>query len=123
MDELTYLLITLVCKAFTVKYRGFGAMILTLITGMSEPGGPAEMAPNVWDKQTDVNLRSVYLCCHFVLPIMEKQGSGVVINIASIAVSSQSKLKFPISHEVGYAVYWEASSSLLSNKGCCNSIH
>ena len=61
--------------------------ILVNNVGMSEPGGPAEMEPDIWDKQTDVNLKSVYLCCHFVLPIMEKQGSGVVINVASIAVS------------------------------------
>ncbi|KAJ9646705.1 hypothetical protein H2204_000397 [Knufia peltigerae] len=59
--------------------------VLVNNVGMSEPGGPAQMKPDVWDKQTDVNLRSVYLCCHFVLPIMEKQGSGVVVNIASIA--------------------------------------
>lgn len=63
--------------------------ILVNNVGMSEPGGPAEMEPGIWDKQTDVNLRSVYLCCHFVLPIMEKQGSGVVINVASIAVSRE----------------------------------
>lgn len=53
--------------------------------GRSEPGGPAEMSESVWDAQTDVNLKSVYLCCHFILPIMEKQGTGVVVNVASIA--------------------------------------
>lgn len=53
--------------------------------GRSEPGCPAEMDEAAWDRQTDVNLKSVYLCCHEVLPIMEKQKSGVIINIASIA--------------------------------------
>jgi NAD(P)-dependent dehydrogenase (short-subunit alcohol dehydrogenase family) len=43
------------------------------------------MSEQVWDAQTDVNLKSVYLCCHHVLPLMEAQGSGVVINVASIA--------------------------------------
>lgn len=66
--------------------------ILVNNVGVSEPGGPAEMTPDVWDKQTDVNLKSVYLCCHYVLPVMEKQGSGVVINVASIAVSSKISL-------------------------------
>lgn len=59
--------------------------VLVNNVGMSEPGGPVEMEPSVWEKQTDVNLKSVYLCCHYVLPIMEKQGEGVVINVASIA--------------------------------------
>lgn len=73
--------------------------VLVNNVGMSEPGGPAEMAPDVWDKQTDVNLRSVYLCCHFVLPIMERQGSGVVINIASIAVRLRKSKEFAFTRE------------------------
>jgi NAD(P)-dependent dehydrogenase (short-subunit alcohol dehydrogenase family) len=38
-----------------------------------------------WDSQTNVNLKSVYLTCHEVLPIMEKQGSGSIINVSSVA--------------------------------------
>lgn len=59
--------------------------ILVNNVGRSEKGGPAEMDEETWDRQCDVNLKSVYLGCHEVLPIMEKQGSGVVINVASIA--------------------------------------
>lgn len=59
--------------------------ILVNNVGRSEPGGPAEMAEAVWDAQVDVNLKSVYLCCHHVLPLLEAQGSGVVVNVASIA--------------------------------------
>lgn len=43
------------------------------------------MEPRIWDAQTNVNLKSVYLCCHHVLPLMEAQGSGVVVNVSSIA--------------------------------------
>ncbi|ETN40673.1 uncharacterized protein HMPREF1541_04952 [Cyphellophora europaea CBS 101466] len=53
--------------------------------GMSQPGTPASMPEPVWDAQMDVNLKSVYLLCHHVLPLMESQGSGAIINIASIA--------------------------------------
>ncbi|ETS83943.1 hypothetical protein PFICI_05819 [Pestalotiopsis fici W106-1] len=59
--------------------------ILINNVGRSEPGGPAEMTEKVWDAQTNVNLKSVYLCCHHILPMMEEQGSGVVVNVASIA--------------------------------------
>ncbi|EWZ30510.1 putative short-chain dehydrogenases/reductase [Fusarium oxysporum f. sp. albedinis] len=59
--------------------------ILINNVGRSEPGGPAELSEEVWDAQTDINLKSVYLTCHHVLPLMEKQGSGSVVNISSIA--------------------------------------
>lgn len=60
--------------------------ILINNVGKSEPGGPAELSEQVWDAQTDVNLKSVYNMCHFVLPIMEKQASGGrVLNVSSIA--------------------------------------
>ncbi|KAI9813234.1 MAG: hypothetical protein M1827_004176 [Pycnora praestabilis] len=60
--------------------------ILVNNVGRSEPGGPAEMTEEVWDAQMDVNLKGVYLMCHLVLPIMEKQGDGgSIISISSVA--------------------------------------
>ncbi|KAK3709122.1 hypothetical protein LTR37_011101 [Vermiconidia calcicola] len=60
--------------------------ILINNVGKSEPGGPAELSEETWDAQTNVNLKSVYLMCHLVLPIMEKQPTGgSVLNVASIA--------------------------------------
>ncbi|KAI9805696.1 MAG: hypothetical protein M1833_005189 [Piccolia ochrophora] len=60
--------------------------ILVNNVGGSEPGGPAEMTEEVWDRQTDLNLKSVYLTTHLVLPIMERQDSGgAVVNLASVA--------------------------------------
>ncbi|KAH8697389.1 hypothetical protein BGW36DRAFT_378616 [Talaromyces proteolyticus] len=60
--------------------------ILVNNVGKSEPGCPATMDEAVWDAQVDVNLKSVYLTCHHVLPIMEKQSTGgSIINVSSIA--------------------------------------
>jgi NAD(P)-dependent dehydrogenase (short-subunit alcohol dehydrogenase family) len=59
--------------------------VLVNNVGMSMKGGPADMDEATWDAQVDVNLKSVYLCCNRVLPLMEKQGKGVVINVSSIA--------------------------------------
>lgn len=58
--------------------------ILVNNVGMTAPGDPVTMSEEVWQSQIDLNLKSVYLGCHAVLPIMEKQGSGVVINNGSI---------------------------------------
>jgi NAD(P)-dependent dehydrogenase (short-subunit alcohol dehydrogenase family) len=66
---------------------------------MSERGDPATMAEETWCKQIDVNLKSVYLTTHLVLPIMEMQASGgSVVNISSVA-----GIRYIGKPQVGYA--------------------
>jgi len=38
-----------------------------------------------WDRIIKINLRSVFLCCRYVIPEMIKKGGGVIINNASVA--------------------------------------
>ena len=52
--------------------------------GMGGYGGPVETSEEIWDKTIAVNLKSMFLTCKYVLPYMEKQGSGVIINISSL---------------------------------------
>ncbi|KAK9452425.1 uncharacterized protein V1518DRAFT_411198 [Limtongia smithiae] len=60
--------------------------ILVNNVGRSEPGDPATMDETTWDAQVDINLKSVYLACHLVLPIMARQETGgAVVNISSVA--------------------------------------
>lgn len=59
--------------------------ILVNNVGRSEPGDPVTMSESVWDEQLDVNLKSAFLTCKYVLPVMERQGGGSVVNISSIA--------------------------------------
>lgn len=59
--------------------------VLVNNVGGSAPGGPVEMSEEVWDAQIDFNLKSVFLSCKHVLPVMEKQGSGAIVNVASAA--------------------------------------
>ena len=59
--------------------------ILINNVGRSEPGDPVAMDEAVWDEQMDVNVKSAFLTCKHVLPIMERQGGGSVVNISSIA--------------------------------------
>jgi len=66
--------------------------------GGSAAGGPVEMSEEVWDAQVDSNLKSVFLTCKHVLPIMERQGGGAIVNIASA-----SGIRWSGSAQVGYA--------------------
>lgn len=59
--------------------------ILINNVGRSEPGDPVAMAEEVWDEQMDVNVKSAFLMCKHVLPVMERQGGGSVVSISSIA--------------------------------------
>jgi len=53
--------------------------------GIVEVGGPVETSEASWDRVNDVNLKSMFLTCKHVLPHMERQGRGVIVNIASVA--------------------------------------
>lgn len=59
--------------------------ILVNNVGRSEPGCPASMTEDTWHAQVDINLNSLYLLTHHVLPIMTQQGHGSVVSVASIA--------------------------------------
>jgi NAD(P)-dependent dehydrogenase (short-subunit alcohol dehydrogenase family) len=52
--------------------------------GITKAGGAVELAEDDWDRILAVNLKSMFLTCKHVLPHMERQGSGVIVNIASI---------------------------------------
>ena len=79
--------------------NAFGRIdVLVNNVGGSAAGGPVEMSEDVWDAQVDHNLKSVFLGCKHVLPIMEKQGAGVIINLAST-----SGLRWTGSAQVAYA--------------------
>jgi hypothetical protein len=72
--------------------------VLVNSVGGSAPGGPVEMSEEVWDAQVDLNLKSVFLGCKHVLPVMERQGGGSIVNIASA-----SGIRWSGSAQVAYA--------------------
>ncbi|MFC7738997.1 SDR family NAD(P)-dependent oxidoreductase [Roseomonas sp. GCM10028921] len=72
--------------------------ILVNNVGGSAKGGPAEMTEEVWDTQIDFNLKSVFLTCKHVLPIMVGQGGGAIVNTAST-----SGIRWTGSAQVAYA--------------------
>jgi NAD(P)-dependent dehydrogenase (short-subunit alcohol dehydrogenase family) len=52
--------------------------------GIGALGGPVELTEEEWDRVIDTNLKSMFLTCKHVLPHMEKQGSGAIVNISSM---------------------------------------
>jgi NAD(P)-dependent dehydrogenase (short-subunit alcohol dehydrogenase family) len=72
--------------------------ILVNNVGGSARGGPVDLSEEAWEAQLDFNLTSVFLGCKHVIPVMEKQGGGAIVNIAST-----SGIRFTGSPQVGYA--------------------
>lgn len=81
--------------------------ILVNNVGGSAPGDPVAMSEELWDTQLDHNLKTAFLCCKHVLPVMERQAAGAIVNISSVA---------GFSHQVGgrvHIAYSTAKSGLL----------
>lgn len=52
--------------------------------GIVVAGGAVDTSEETWDRVNAVNLKSMFLTCKYVLPYMEKQGGGAIVNISSI---------------------------------------
>ncbi|MBA7599018.1 2,5-dichloro-2,5-cyclohexadiene-1,4-diol dehydrogenase LinX [subsurface metagenome] len=75
------------CQSMVEKcIQTFGRVdILHNNVGIGQWGGVVETSEEIWDKLMTVNVKSMFLTCKYVIPHMEKQGGGAIVNIASIA--------------------------------------
>lgn len=85
--------------------REFGRIdILDNNVGIAEVGGVVEVSEETWDRVMAVNLKSAFLAMKHVIPLMEAQGGGSIINISSIAALRYTG--------VPYATYYASKAAL-----------
>jgi len=71
-------------KAVEETVSAFGRVdILFNNAGVFYPQTALECSEKEWDEQIDVNLKGTFLMSKFVLPVMIRQGRGVIVNNAS----------------------------------------
>ena len=58
--------------------------VLVNNAGIQRYGTVTESTAEEWDLVMAVNLKSAFLCAKHVIPVMQQNGSGVVINVASV---------------------------------------
>lgn len=71
---------------FRTAYDTYGSVDIAFNNaGISPPDDDSILTTGLdaWRRVQDVNLTSVYLCCKAVLPYMQRQGKGSIINTAS----------------------------------------
>ena len=77
--------------AVDAAVAAFGRLdILVNNVGGSAPGSAESMTEDVWDRQFDINLRSVFLGCKHALPYLRQQETAAIVNLASIAALRMS---------------------------------
>ena len=59
--------------------------ILINNAGVVRVGQVEDMPEEEYDLLINVNLKGPYFCCHYVVPYLKKQKSGIIINLASVA--------------------------------------
>ncbi len=74
----------------------FGGLdILVNNAGANQNYDASQMSVDEWEASMSLNLRGAWLCCKHALPIMAKQGGGVIINIASVHATMTTTNFFP----------------------------
>jgi NAD(P)-dependent dehydrogenase (short-subunit alcohol dehydrogenase family) len=72
-------------KLVDTALGAFGRVdILHNNVGILKAGGPEELSEELWDRHFELNVKSIFLACKYVLPVMVRQGRGAIINISSI---------------------------------------
>ena len=73
-----------------------GVDVLHNNVGIVEVGGPVETEAAGWDRVMAVNLKSMYLTCKAVLPVMEAAGRGAIVNIGGLSAHRPARDRAPV---------------------------
>ena len=79
--------------------RGIGILINN--AGIAHIGNAISTSQEDFQKIFDVNVKGSYNCMHAVLPFMDEQGNGVIVNMASIAATIGLSDRFAYSMSKG----------------------
>ncbi|MBB6351951.1 3-oxoacyl-ACP reductase [Nonomuraea muscovyensis] len=92
-----------VARMYQTAFDSYGSVDIAFNNaGISPPDDDSilETGIEAWRRVQEVNLTSVYLCCKHVIPYMQRQGKGSIINTASfVAVmgSATSQISYTAS--------------------------
>jgi len=84
--ELDVSVVEKVNDAFDSLISQFGRLdILVNNAGIGDFVSFPEITPEKWDRMLDIHLKGTFSCCQAVLPSMQKQTYGKIVNVSSVA--------------------------------------
>jgi NAD(P)-dependent dehydrogenase (short-subunit alcohol dehydrogenase family) len=100
--------------------------ILVNNVGGSHPGTPVTMPEEVWDRQIDFNLKTPFLGCKYVIPVMEAQGAGAIVNLSSVAGHRMGAERSHVAYsasKAGVVAFSKSVAMAYAKKGIrCNTV-
>jgi NAD(P)-dependent dehydrogenase (short-subunit alcohol dehydrogenase family) len=78
-------------RMVSVTCETFGKVdILINCVAIGRPGKIEDIPEKDWDETLRVNVKSYFLCCRAVVPIMKRHRNGKIVNVSSIAGRDKS---------------------------------
>ena len=100
------------------------ADILVNCAGIAHVGKAHTTSEADFEKVYQVNVKGTYNCLHAALPMMQQQGSGAILNIASIAawVGITDRFAYSMSKGAVFAMTLSVARDYIHDNIRCNSI-
>ena len=79
-----------VARMYATAFEAYGSVDIAFNNaGISPPDDDSILDTGIeaWDRVQRVNLTSVFLCCKAVIPYMQRQGKGSIVNTASFVAT------------------------------------
>jgi len=112
-------------KALMTAYAQIEALhILVNCAGISHIGNATSTEEQDFEKIFNVNVKGVYNSLHAAIPIMQKSGGGVIVNISSIVakVGVSDRFAYGMSKGAVHAMTLSVAKDYIKDNIRCNSI-
>lgn len=98
--------------------------ILVNNAGIAHIGNVENTTPEDMDRLYNVNVKSVYSCLHFAIPLMKKSGGGAIVNMASVAslVGLADRFAYTMSKGAIYSLTFSIAKDYINDNIRCNAV-
>jgi NAD(P)-dependent dehydrogenase (short-subunit alcohol dehydrogenase family) len=108
------------CQQITEKcVEVYGRVdIMVYNVGVGQGGlGTFESSEQQWDRIFDINLKGMFNTIRYVIPVMENQGGGAIVNISSVAAICSTSMHAYKASKAGVNAFTHSIAMQYADKG------